>query len=296
MHTLLIFFALTFGAIIGSFLNVVIFRMNTGRTLGGRSMCLSCGKTLHAGELVPILSYVFLGGKCSACKSTISPQYPLVEAVSAFFSALLALRFEHVLLGGSEGLFYLTYLFSMSIFSFLLIMSVYDIRHKIIPDAALWPFIVLSFFSPFNLFSMPFDSWKTILMFLVSGPLVALPLYLLWRFSQGKAMGFGDVKFSLGIGWLLGFGYGYLALMYAFVLGAIIGVGILLPWGSIVKGLHSLGITRFRMGDGGFTMKSEVPFGPFLIIGTCIVWFALIHSFTPALTLFGVLPSSSSWW
>ena len=254
MHMLLILFALAFGAIIGSFLNVVIFRMNTGRTLGGRSMCLSCGKTLHAGELVPILSYVFLGGKCSACKSKISPQYPLVEAVSAFFSALLAIRFEHLLIGGNEGLFYITYLFSMSVFSFLLIMSVYDMRHKIIPDGALWPFIVLSFFSPFNLFSMPFDSVKTILMFLVSGPLVALPLYLLWRFSHGKAMGFGDVKMAVGVGYLLGLSGGYTALLLGFWSGAVVSIVLLL-----------------RAKSSKVTLKSEVPFGPFIALGTLAV-------------------------
>ncbi len=105
-------------------------------------------------------------------------------------------------------------------------------------------------------------------------------------------MGFGDVKFALGIGWLLGIGYGYLALMFAFVIGAIVGVFILMPLPRIVKLLHHVGITRLGERGAGFTMKSEVPFGPFLILGTSIVWFALIYSVTSILRF----PEALLWW
>ncbi len=253
MHTLLIFFSLASGAIIGSFLNVVIFRMNTGRTFGGRSMCLSCGKTLHAGELIPIVSYLALGGKCSACKSRISIQYPLVEAMTALMSLLFALRFEHLIYQGG-ALFYIMYFFAMSIAAFLLIISVYDIRHKIIPESALWCFVILSFFSPFNLFSMPFDNLHTVIMFLLSGPIVALPLYLLWLFSGGRAMGFGDVKLAVGVGYLLGISGGFTALLLGFWSGAVVSIFLLL-----------------QPAKSKISMKSEVPFGPFIALGSIIV-------------------------
>ena len=74
-------FTFIFGTILGSFLNVVILRHNSGMTTGGRSMCFSCGKTLHWHELLPVVSYVMLRGKCSQCKSGISLQYPVVEPV-----------------------------------------------------------------------------------------------------------------------------------------------------------------------------------------------------------------------
>ena len=87
---LILFFI--FGTLIGSFLNVVIFRLNTGKGVGGRSMCMNCGKTLHAHELVPVLSYIFQLGKCRGCKTKISIQYPVVEAITGFASGVLAAK------------------------------------------------------------------------------------------------------------------------------------------------------------------------------------------------------------
>lgn len=83
MHTLFIIFTGLFGLIVGSFLNVVILRMNTGKTLGGRSMCLSCNKKLEWYELIPLVSFIIQRGRCTKCHSKISWQYPIVEAITA---------------------------------------------------------------------------------------------------------------------------------------------------------------------------------------------------------------------
>ncbi|NDE68410.1 prepilin peptidase, partial [bacterium] len=82
MDWLIIFFTFVFGTIIGSFLNVVSLRYNTGMGVNGRSRCFSCGKTLRWMELVPILSFVWQMGKCRKCETRISWQYPLIEAVA----------------------------------------------------------------------------------------------------------------------------------------------------------------------------------------------------------------------
>src|SRR5258708_6429084 len=85
-------FVFIFGTVVGSFLNVLILRFNTGKTLGGRSQCLVCGKTLNGYELVPLFSFIFLGGRCSKCRSKISIQYPLVELASGFIFLFLFFR------------------------------------------------------------------------------------------------------------------------------------------------------------------------------------------------------------
>jgi leader peptidase (prepilin peptidase)/N-methyltransferase len=88
---ILIFFA--FGTIIGSFLNVVIYRTNTGKSLLGRSACMSCKKRLAWYELVPIFSFIFLNGRCGHCKTRISYQYVLVEFLTGLVFALIYLKF-----------------------------------------------------------------------------------------------------------------------------------------------------------------------------------------------------------
>ncbi len=125
------------GAIIGSFLNVVVLRMNTGRTLKGRSMCFSCGKTLHAHELVPIASFLVQKGKCTKCGARISWQYPIVEALTGLVFAVLALKFMYLLPVNVE-LFLVFLTFSVFIFSVWIAISVYDIRHTIVPNNLVW--------------------------------------------------------------------------------------------------------------------------------------------------------------
>lgn len=271
-----------FGLIFGSFTNVLILRYGTGRGINGRSACMRCGKTLEWYELVPLLSFLVLRGKCGHCGKRISLQYPAVEALSAV---------GFVLVGLSPTPLFLRLLGCAIVILFLAI-AVYDLWHMIMPDRWVWSFNILAFIaSVYLLFTISSDV-MLYAMLAIAGPIVALPLFLMWYVSKGRWMGFGDVKFSLGVGWLLGIGYGYLALMFSFVIGAIIGVFILMPLPHIVKLLPGIGITRLGERGAGFTMKSEVPFGPFLILGTCIVWFALIYSYVPILSF----PEVLLWW
>ncbi len=242
-------FVFLFGAIVGSFLNVVILRYNTGRSVNGRSGCMTCGHVLAWYELIPILSFVIQKGRCRECSSKISWQYPLVELSTAILFTLAFYNLLGVQLGKQLLAFYFL------IISLLVVITVYDIRHKIIPDGIVYLFALLSllgiFLFPYNLAPSPYA--------LISGPILFLPFFLLWFFSKGTLMGLGDGKLVLGIGWLLGLSRGLTAIILAFWIGAAVSVII-------------LGIQKFR-NRSGLTMKSEIPFGPFLILGTLIVLF-----------------------
>ncbi len=147
-------------------------------------------------------------------------------------------------------------------------MVVYDIRHKIIPDGVVYTFAILSLGKilitiPFvELFHFP------ALLDLLSGPILFLfPFFFLWFISKGEWMGLGDGKLALGMGWFLGFAYGISAIVLGFWIGAVVGLLILLVQ-KIGKGNSPL-----SFGLGHLTMKSEIPFGPFLILGLLLVFF-----------------------
>ncbi len=246
-----IFFIL--GTIFGSFINVVILRYNTGLSVvSGRSKCFSCAKTLHWYENIPLLSFSFLGGKCSGCKSRISYQYPLVEFITGvlFVAVFWRLGFSRILP------LYLT------ITSLLVIMSVYDLRHKIIPDLFVFLFdalaliLLIATYGPSNIFS------GAGLIDLLAGFILFAFFAFFWLVSGGKWMGFGDAKLALGVGWMLGLSGGIFAIISAFWIGAI--------WSLILLGLQKLHISAFKL-----TMKSEIPFAPFIIIGLYLQFFTM---------------------
>jgi len=138
-HVFIIFF---FGAVIGSFLNVVILRYNTGGSLfKKRSRCFSCQKKLNWYELIPIFSFFIQKGKCKGCGSKISWQYPVVEFLTGFLflTATWKLSFQ------VEA----ELLFAWLIISLLIVIAVYDFRHKIIPNSFVWMFNLLAFLGLF---------------------------------------------------------------------------------------------------------------------------------------------------
>ena len=249
---LLYFFIFVFGLIIGSFLNVVIYRHNTGMTLGGRSMCFSCGKQLQWFELVPLFSFLFLRGKCSVCKSKISWQYPAVELATGllFLGAYLTV----------SNVYLLAYLLLQ--LSLLVVISVYDFRHKIIPDTFSYAFAGLALVKVVVVFILN-QNFSALLYGVAAGLVCFLPFAALWYFSKGKWMGFGDAKLALGIGWFLGIKDAPVAILLAFWIGALVGIAMIVY--SHIEG--------FSRGQKKVTMKSEMPFGPFLILGLLIMIF-----------------------
>lgn len=253
------FFIFCLGAIIGSFLNVVSLRFNTGRSfVSGRSGCFSCSKQLNWYENIPLISFVFLKGRCSGCKTKISYQYPLVELSTALLFLLGFLKFQYLLEDNVQS-FIVSYFFYLTPAVFLILIFLYDLRHKIIPNEFVYPFIFVS--GIFMFFDQGFFITPLILD-LLAGPILFLPFFLLWFISGGRWIGFADGKLAWGMGWYLGLFNGISAVMFAFWIGAI--------WGVTLIILQKLMLASF---DKGITIESEVPFGPFLIVGFMIASF-----------------------
>jgi len=256
----ILFFVL--GLIIGSFLNVVIYRCNTGKTIGGRSACMSCLTTLKWYELVPLFSFVVLFGRCRTCKIKISIQYPLVELVTGIIFATVFYVFRDLLFTDPAA-FILSFKYYALIFSLLLALAVYDLKHKIIPDTFSFAFGALAFVGLFFFVrGGGFAPHLPSILDLLAGPLIALPFYLLWLVSGGAWMGFGDVKLAVGIGWFLGIARGLSAVTIGFWAGAIIGIVLVLL-------------------SKKYKMKSQIPFAPYLVLGTFIAFVFDLHLFTP---------------
>lgn len=215
-----------FGLAIGSFLNCLIHRLQTGESFFiGRSYCPHCKHQLNWFDLMPVLSFFILQGRCRYCQKKISWQYPLVEIATGL-------------------LFLLIFNFQLPIFNFiiaplLIIIFVYDLKHYIIPDKIIYPAVVIA--AIFN-----FTNWLSAL----GAAVFFLAIVLV---SRGKWMGVGDIKLGFLMGLVLGFPNILVALFLAFMMGAIIGIGLIVASKK--------------------TLKSEVPFGPFLVSATFIALF-----------------------
>src|SRR3989338_1566836 len=265
--SLVIYFC--FGLVVGSFINVVVLRSGV-RAISGRSACMSSGKKIRWFDLIPVFSWLHLRGRCRACGSRISMQYPAVEFLTGSVFALV----------GGASLSPFATATELLIGAVLIAIAAYDIRHTIIPDAWVWSFNALALLSVFlpegslTAFSSQtaFDA--------IAGPIVAAPLFALWLVSGGRWMGLGDPKLALGIGWLLGLFSGVVALFLAFIIGAMVGLLLIFFSSNLWRRMTRQFIppNSWHTSSAGFTMKSEIPFGPFLIAACSFVWFSLIYN------------------
>jgi len=245
-------FIFIFGLIIGSFLNCVIWRVYKEESfLFGKSYCPHCRHDLNVLDLIPLLSYLFLKGKCRYCGKRISIQYPLVELAAALLFVFVYFQF-----GPVTGLFSFNFfqvIFWWMMASFLIAIFVFDSRYYIIPDEIIYPAIVVSMLWVLYSFSFGVFDKGEVIHILLSSLGASLFFFLIWFFSKGIAMGFGDVKLAVLMGLLLGWPNIIVGLFLGFLFGAIIGTVMVL--------LKKKGL------------KSEIPFGPFLLIGTFIALF-----------------------
>ncbi len=240
-----------FGLIIGSFLNVLVYRLKDAETLLGRSFCRKCKHQIRWYDNVPVISFLLLRGQCRDCKEKISWQYPILEGVTGVLFGLTGMFFFDPLSNVSlieTGWI----LFVMSSF---LVIAVYDMRYMEIPMVMIFvsAFVTLLFlFYTFFIDSLPFFSSR--LFFGLSGGLIIfLFFFLLVWMSHETWMGWGDVWLGL-------------------VSGLVVGLSLALPLLTISFGIGAMiGIILIMFKKKG--MKSQIPFAPFLVLGTLLILF-----------------------
>jgi leader peptidase (prepilin peptidase)/N-methyltransferase len=233
-ETYLLLIAALFGAIVGSFLNVVILRLpeEDASIVFPASHCPKCLNPLSWFENIPILSYILLRGKCSHCHTSISLQYPVVELLTALLAAAVCFKFGYSLQAGGYFIFGTA----------LLVIIFIDIHHQIIPDVISLPGIILGFLFSFINSSLTWQS--SLIGLLLGGGVLYTIAYLYSLLRKQDGMGGGDIKLLAMIGaWL-----GWQSLPFVIFLSSITGS---------IAGLIAM---RWQKKGG----STRIPFGPFL--------------------------------
>ncbi len=234
--------SIVFGALVGSFLNVCIFRLPQQESIvWPGSHCPHCKNPIKSYDNIPVISYILLRGRCRYCKGTISIQYPLVEGITAISSFLLITTF-----GPS-----LSYLFYFAFLASLIVITVIDLRHQIIPDVISLPGIGVGLLASLIIPQINFlDSLIGILS--GGGSLFVVATLYQWLFKR-EGMGGGDIKLLAMIGAFLGWKAVILTILSGSLIGSITGIIIMVSKGK--------------------DFKYAIPFGPFLSLGAVISLF-----------------------
>lgn len=243
-----IIFVFIFGAFLGSFLYVLIKRLPISESvIFSRSKCDHCGHVLGGLDLIPLFSYLFLGGKCRYCKKKLSPNYPLFEFFSAVGYALLYVAvidgyIAYPLLYGSKILLfiYLAVILSTLVVIFFTDLSSYIIPFGVVVVGAVVSAVYLLLLGP-----------EYFLEHLLVGVATAVFFFLIYLITLKKGIGLGDVVYAFYMGLFLGFPKIIPGLYVSFLTGAVVSIILILLRRKNLRG-------------------SIVPFGPFLVIGTVI--------------------------
>ena len=246
------------GAIVGSFCNVVAYRFHTGRSINGRSHCLSCGQQLRWFELVPLASYLIQRGRCRRCRARVPVRYFAVEIAtgSLFLSAWIA---------ASTGLeLALFWLLSM----LAIVTVIYDFYHFVIPDEFTGGFFALAILQ-FGLYAYAgILSLETLGYSVLAASAASGFFFALWYFSQGRWLGFGDVKLAFPLALMVGAHGAFSFVVLSFWIGAATSILIMAGlW------LRQRGQPHLQFSDRPLTMQSAVPFAPFLVASFLAVRF-----------------------
>lgn len=290
-------FLFFFGLIIGSFLNAFLWRYEKKKSLSGRSMCPKCLHQIAWFDNVPLISYFLLGGKCRHCKKPISIQYPIVElltglsfliiglfskpgqvvndCLNGIFNFQLSISNQDIMLSVSMLILLLL------ITSLLLLIVIYDIKTKEIPNGFNLTFIVsAAIYTLLSCIVNP-NFLFSILYFSLAGVAAFLFFYSFVFFSKETWMGGGDAKLAFGIGLFLGPLNTFVAILLASVIGSIYGLSMI----GLNKYSRSSSSKRSVVRFDVLNLKSEIPFGPFLALGTflsflfnsqLVLWYAKI--------------------
>ncbi|MDY0361848.1 MAG: prepilin peptidase [Desulforegulaceae bacterium] len=235
----ILFASFIFGSCIGSFLNVCILRIPNDISIAfPPSACTKCNEPIKWYDNIPVLSYIFLMGKCRNCKTKISIQYPLVELFTGFMAFYTVLSFSLTI----KTVF--VFIFACV----LIVISVIDLHHQIIPDIISLPGIPVFFVLAIILKEINF--LDLVLGILLGGGILYLIAFLYYFFTKKEGMGGGDIKLLAMIGAFIGYKGIFFTIFFSSVLGTIIGIILI-----IIKGRN---------------MKYALPFGPFLSLGALI--------------------------
>lgn len=263
-YFLLYLFIFMVGAAFGSFVGVIIDRLYIKSFIKGKSICQSCSKNLKWYEMIPVISYLFLKGRCKKCKSKIGQEHFWIEVVGGILAILVyklylinyftpPITTGNIILG-----LVLALMFAFLFIVFGVIFS-YDLKNKLVPtNFALFLIIIGLAFATYRAynFELYYGGMTTLFWLdLFSGFLIALPFFLIYYFSGKKAVGLGDILIFFGVGYLAGFIFGVSIFLLSVWIGA--GVSVLLLYKRPKK----------------YNKKSSVPFAPFIIIATLIVMF-----------------------
>lgn len=233
------FLTILYGLLFGSFLNVCIYRIPRKESIAfPPSHCPNCQQPIKAYDNVPVLSFLMLRGKCRSCKAAISWRYPMIEMLTAFLFWCVVTRFS--VTWAAAAYLILT--------AMLIVISLIDFDFMIIPDVISLPGILLGLAASFVI---PRDFSDALLGMLLGGGMIWSVGMFGERVFKKEAMGGGDVKLMAMVGAFLGWKLVLIAIFFASVIGAAVGVA-------------------FKLATG----KEYIPFGPFLSIGAlCALFF-----------------------
>lgn len=234
------------GVCLGSFVNAAVWRIKVHKDITrDRSECVHCHHKLAAIDLIPIVSWLMLGGKCRYCRVPISVQYPIVEAAVMLYFVVSYLVWPQSL---DNAHAWLDFSLWLSYGVGLAILFVYDLKWYLLPDKVVWPLVALGAVDFINTALWQHWSFSQVVVELIlSVMVIAGVYYALYFASKGKWVGFGDVKLGLFMGLALGWQAGLVCLLLANLIGCLI----------VIPGLLS----------GKLKRDSRIPFGPLLIIG-----------------------------
>ncbi len=239
-------FVIILGGLWGSFANVCIYRLPLEKgVVSGRSYCPKCKKQITWKDNIPILSYLLLSGKCRKCKKPISSQYTIVEFLSILFFTIIYFLY---------GITLTTLLLMILSLSFIIIFFI-DLKHFIIPNEITFSMMALGFIKSFdpNLNSIFPNYINSLIGGLLGYGIIWSIIYFYKQVRKKEGMGLGDAKL-FGV---VGFWFGWLAIPFIIFLSSVIALLSVVP--SLLKNLR--------------TMSSQIPFGPYIIIGTLIYLF-----------------------
>jgi leader peptidase (prepilin peptidase)/N-methyltransferase len=249
-QNIIFLFSACFGLLVGSFLNALIYRLPRDINIAlPRSSCPNCKKLIYWYENIPVLSFIFLRGKCSGCQTKISMQYPLIELLSGLAAMFLAPSDL-----SSQSVF--TFLFYFGVFSAFLVHFIVDLKHQILPDSV--NIYLACLFFAVSLVNRHWTFW------LIGSSIgLGFPLLVSWAFYKLRGqigLGGGDIKLYAALGLYLG----PLGIIHNIFLSCFLGavIGVLLMVFKIIK------------------RENPIPFGPFIILVGFVQiffenWFAL---------------------